>query len=183
MRSRALGERAETTVHAVLSASPDAVGYQIGDLAACDDRVVPLLEECLGDPRREPNERLHAALGLAGLGRGPNEILVEAIRTAPGRECGNLVAALRPAGQEVLAALRRHATAPGDPATQARYATVLLHLGDPSAAAALLRPSETRAAAPRWSTDWPSGMRTWPTSARRWRTRPTRGSARDCVLP
>jgi serine/threonine protein kinase/formylglycine-generating enzyme required for sulfatase activity len=140
VRTAARRQQTETLVNAVLDVSPEGLPYTLDRLRPFADLAVPLLQ---GRFRRAPpgsREQLHAALALAALGERNATFLVEAVATAPAAECRNLVAALRRARDNVAGPLLARASRPRASTTEAmRYATVLLHLGEPAAARRLLQ--------------------------------------------
>ncbi len=130
---------AQSLVQAVLASSASDVPHGIEQLKSVRGVALPLLRQHFGDAGADPTHRLHAALALAACGEAPQEFLIEAIATAPADECGNLVTALRPVKEAVAGRLLARAGDRQAPlGTRARYAVVLLHLGDPQGAQALL---------------------------------------------
>ncbi len=134
--------RREGLVDALMVAAPDGVPILVDAIRPSRDRVVPLLRARLAESAGRPAQRLRAAEALGRLGVPDVVALVEGIATAPSNECRNIVDALAPARPEALGPLIRRTAAAIDPETRARYASVLLGLGEPGPAreALALRP-------------------------------------------
>jgi serine/threonine protein kinase/formylglycine-generating enzyme required for sulfatase activity len=157
VRNRGREESTQTEVHALLSMPAEAVPLQIERLRQYQDLARPALQTRFQESSADPRERLRAACALLVL---PAEdlrdrqlveearaFLVQAITRAPAGECKNIVFALQPAQGEVLEQLRQRARDNrADDAIRVRYATVLLHLGEPGPAREILaaRPDPTR---------------------------------------
>ena len=143
---RAAGERAERAearqklelVESLLTATPDAVPYLLAGLGPARGLARPVLRHHLDDPAAPPLHRLRAAEALTILGEPHPRPLLEGIATAPGGECGNLVAALKTLGAPAPAELRRRGLVERALATRARLAIAALFLGDPGPARRML---------------------------------------------
>ncbi len=135
-------ERAEAHVSSLISTSPERVPVELEKLAAVREYALPLLRARFDDDSNDANkydERLRAAFALASLDRVDHHFLVQAVAQAPALECKNLITALVPVlglAKEELHA--RTLDASNKPETRARYAVVLLHLGDADPAQAIL---------------------------------------------
>ena len=130
--------RREGLVDALMVAAPDGVPILVEAIRPSRDRVVPLLRARLAESAGRPSRRLRAAEALGRLGAPEVEAVVGEIASAPPNECRNIVDALAPARPEALGPLSRRAAAAIDPATRARFASVLLGLGEPGPARQVL---------------------------------------------
>jgi formylglycine-generating enzyme required for sulfatase activity len=122
----------------VFTATADGVPYALRDLRPLGTLAVGSLREHVENENADFVQRLHAAYALADAGLPPREFLLGAIPIAPASESQNLFAALSHIQAEILPTLSRLAEAAAEPAHQARYAIVALHLGDPQPAQDLL---------------------------------------------
>jgi serine/threonine protein kinase/formylglycine-generating enzyme required for sulfatase activity len=147
-----IGSREESMkaeVRALFSTSPEGVGFQIQRLQQYQELAKPALQDHLRSATVDGRQRLRAACALIALGYEDSQereivgeardFLVKSIAQAHPGECRNIVAALRPIQGQVTEELQNVARnkSAGD-ATRARYATVLLHFGDPQAAEEIL---------------------------------------------
>lgn len=139
VRGRSAQDRAEMLVTAALTAPADAVPYVLDNLRPLRAEALPLLRGRLADESADRRHRLRAAFALAENGEVHAAFLVAAIAHAPAHECRNLVAALSSSREAVIGPLMRRVERETDPAVAIRYAVVLLHLGDPGGARAVLR--------------------------------------------
>lgn len=130
--------RAFALVAELLKSPAAGVPYALEDLRLYRDLVGQRLRGHVDDPRLRRVERMHAAYLLAESDQAVVRFLIEQVAESPASECRNLITALahHPATAAALAASKSSTAT--DPATQARYAIVALHLGDPHPAARLL---------------------------------------------
>jgi formylglycine-generating enzyme required for sulfatase activity len=131
-------ERAEAQVTAVLNASPANVPGAIERLEPLLELALPLLRSELDSSSAGSTKHLHAAFALAHFGEAPVDVLIDAVPTAPSSEAANLIAALAAAGPAASRQLRELVEKAKMPEKQARYATALLHIGDPRGAERIL---------------------------------------------
>lgn len=131
-------QRAESLVSSLLKTDPDGVPYHLEKLEALKEVARPLLEKSFESAETAPREKLHAAFALAAQGAVNDEFLMGAITKAPSGECKNLVAALAHRKVHVLEKLQKAFQAAESVEAQSRWATVLLHLGDATAAQQML---------------------------------------------
>jgi formylglycine-generating enzyme required for sulfatase activity len=141
-RTRAL----ESIAANVLSASPDGVPDALRLLDDYRDMAPAFFQNAFGRSDEKSASQLHAAFALSylnGVQRPIGEYLVDAIEWAAPAECNNFVRFLdtgarsNPEPQSgsrafVLALLEERFRNPSKAADKARYATVLLYLGDAS---------------------------------------------------
>jgi formylglycine-generating enzyme required for sulfatase activity len=133
---------AEELVNAVLTTSPAELPNGIEKLQSYRRRALPLLDKHFRDPSLNPARRLRAAEAQAALGGEiDQEYLMDRIPTIPAlpEECRNMVTALAPVKDAAAAALLGRIEAEADAEKKARFAIVLLHLGDPRGARSVLR--------------------------------------------
>ncbi len=128
-------DRTKALVDALLTAAPDSVPVILNTLAGSQEFVVPLLREELEDSRKKGESRrelrrLRAAIALTVLGEPHLEFLLDAVPTAPAAESGNLALAFRKRADEAGPLLSERARKSGKLTEQARYAILLLDLGD-----------------------------------------------------
>jgi formylglycine-generating enzyme required for sulfatase activity/tRNA A-37 threonylcarbamoyl transferase component Bud32 len=132
-------------VDALVTAAPDAVPLAIEFLRAAPETARELLRNRLQDDSADPTERLHAACALASLGEVHSQMLIDSIaQVAPSvGECMNIVSALRlSTDASVPERLAARAEQEPDANLRARFAIVLLQLGDPRAAERMLALTE-----------------------------------------
>jgi len=135
-------KQAETLADSLLPAPSERIAEAIEGLRPFFAAAAPRLRARLADASAPPLERLHAAEALAAHGEYDQEFLVRSIAAAPAAECRNLVAALRLGGRLAREELLRRVEEERDVTARARYAIVLLHLGDPRGAAEVLAPAD-----------------------------------------
>ncbi|HEV3005363.1 MAG TPA: protein kinase, partial [Pirellulales bacterium] len=135
-------KRAHELAKAVFNSTATNVPRAIESLLPFYDLAAPWLDTRQADESAPPVERLHAAMALVAGGETFDAYLLDSIPKAPGDECENLVAALRPAVDEQREELVKRAQREDDAHAGARYAIVLLHLGVPDAAAQALAPAD-----------------------------------------
>ncbi len=139
-RSRTLAaeeRRREGLVDALMVAAPDGVPFLVDAIRPSRERVVPLLRRRLAESAGVPARRLRAAVALTLLGDPELTTLIDGIPSAPSGECHNIAAALAAdaTATRLLLGRARAATSPG---TRARYASILLSLGEAGPARSVL---------------------------------------------
>ncbi|MEO6809269.1 MAG: protein kinase, partial [Isosphaeraceae bacterium] len=139
---RAEAQRRVLLVDSLLSAEPDVVPFLVDSLRPARNHVLPRLRRMFADPAGSSRQQLRVAVALTLLGEPKSLFLIESIPTAPVNECRNLVSALATVKCSVVDDLRRHAETARDPATLARFASVLLSLGEPGVARNTLAPRD-----------------------------------------
>jgi serine/threonine protein kinase/formylglycine-generating enzyme required for sulfatase activity len=110
IRQRQRAEAAENDrklqqVDSLLSASPEAVPALVNSLKVAPDLVVPPLRKTFEDPAATQARRMRAACGLAAAQPPSTELvdyLIDQVPTAPSAESGNVIDALRAAGQAAI---------------------------------------------------------------------------------
>ena len=136
-RSRTLsaeGQRRDGLVDALMVAAPDGVPFIVDALRPAPQRVVPLLRRRVGDASAGAARQLRGGRCAGTPGRAAGQGMVEGIATAPPGESRNLANALATAGSAAIPPLRARGAAASDPAVRARYASILLSLGEPGPA-------------------------------------------------
>lgn len=113
----------------LLVAAADGVPALLGSLEG-DPAVVPVRRERFADPPADPRTRLRAAVALTALGEPHLDFLLDAVPAAPPAEGRNVALAVRAVGRSVADTLLARGRAAADPAVRARYAVLLLELGD-----------------------------------------------------
>jgi serine/threonine protein kinase/formylglycine-generating enzyme required for sulfatase activity len=131
-------QRAEARVDRVLHGAPGDIPAAIRGLPRFRDLALPLLESKFQESPAGSREKLRAALGLAELGEGPLEFLIDQVPVVPDGEARNLIAALAAVGESAPGELLQRLEREKDPESRARYAITLLHLGDPRGAEQVL---------------------------------------------
>jgi serine/threonine protein kinase/formylglycine-generating enzyme required for sulfatase activity len=136
-------ERVAAQVDILLRESPDRVEAAILQLEQSGSRAIPILRGNLARYAAGTREQHHALFALSRLDRlreQEQEALLSCARELPPAECKNLVAALQPIKQNASEVLLARSLDEGLPSmARVRDAILLLHLGDPRAAAKLLR--------------------------------------------
>jgi serine/threonine protein kinase/formylglycine-generating enzyme required for sulfatase activity len=131
-------ERAESLVNVVANAAPQGIATAIEHLGPMRDLCLPVLRRQFNDLPKDSTQRLHIAFALASFGNVEEDFLLERIATLPVSEANNMMAALS-AGKATLAPkLLRRIEKERNPELQARFAMMLLHLGDPRGAEQVL---------------------------------------------
>lgn len=131
---RAEQRQANSLAEGVFTASADGLPFALARLRPLGRLVKPILWERVNDPRAHGAQRLNSAFALADLHEPPIDFLLDAIETAPGVQCRNLVAALQNAHELALPELKRRFDSAIDPKIRCRYAVVALQLSDPLSA-------------------------------------------------
>jgi serine/threonine protein kinase len=152
--------RVESLVESLLIEPGEMVPSLIEDLTPLASFASPILKSRFAQAERDPSERLHAALALTHFGYPYQDYVVTSISSADSAECPNIVAALRHEPTLAVQQLKHRFAAERDRVIRNRLATVLLHLGDASAAQEILawgpNPSERTAfihGLPTWHAD------------------------------
>jgi formylglycine-generating enzyme required for sulfatase activity len=140
VRRAARAERARDLVGAVLRAPADDVPRAIEDLGPYRDLAVGVLHTYYTDASK-PSYRLRAAVALAALEKPDGDFLVESLRSAPASEWHTILLALRSDRESAAGKLWDRFGRERERAMRVRWATVLLHLGDPRAARQVLAPA------------------------------------------
>jgi serine/threonine protein kinase/formylglycine-generating enzyme required for sulfatase activity len=133
--------RAEGLADNVMNSKAAGVRNSIESLRPLFDLATPRLHSRLAEESAPLVERLHAAMALAAGGDDKQDFLVDSISNAPNDECENLIEALRQPGADVLGELAKRVHREDDPHVSARYAIVLLQLGEVTAAETALAPA------------------------------------------
>jgi formylglycine-generating enzyme required for sulfatase activity len=107
-------------------------------MAGFREYALPLLRTRFEKSAEESSQKLHAAFALAAFGEVPEEFLISRIPTAPSSEAKNAITALGHGSEAVRVSLARKVKDEPDPDARARYASTLLHLGDPGGASDVL---------------------------------------------
>jgi serine/threonine protein kinase/formylglycine-generating enzyme required for sulfatase activity/Flp pilus assembly protein TadD len=105
---------------------------------AWHDWILPRLNTIVSAEAVNAALKIRAAVILALLGEPKRDFLVEALRSAPESEYGNIVLALKKDREAALGSLLRFAAAQHDPSMKVRLACALLGLGDHEAAREIL---------------------------------------------
>jgi formylglycine-generating enzyme required for sulfatase activity len=137
LKSERIRNELATHVDALLSDSPETVPYRVGKLERNPDMARMLLRTEWDQSAPGSTSQLHIALALVALGEpitpSLSQCLVDAIRSAPGAECRNIVNALRIVGQPAVPQLLQCVNEDQQSvpwSVRSRYATVLLHIGN-----------------------------------------------------
>jgi serine/threonine protein kinase/formylglycine-generating enzyme required for sulfatase activity len=139
--------QAATLVDTLLSATPESFPDALEKLEPFRDLAVPVLQERYRNAAGGSREQLHAALALAAFDEPDEAFLIDAIASAPGAECKNIVAALQLVkGRVVDRLFAKYASSHPPGMVWLRCAVVLLQLGETEAARQILKvgPDPTR---------------------------------------
>ena len=130
----------QTMVAGLRHAKADAVPVWIERLDEHRSDAIALLRQAF-DADSSIDERIRLAHGLAYFGEVAVDFLVDTavphVPLTPG-ECRLFVESLRQVSEQACTKLRQAINRQSDPALQARYAAIALHLGDPEPARNLL---------------------------------------------
>ena len=126
--------RAETLAESVIVAPAEAMPYALATLRPLGPLALKRLRGHVEFANADRLGQLHAAYALADLGQAPERFLLDAVTTAPDRECRNLVTALEHVKVSALPEIARRAGEISDHVAKVRYAIIALHLGDPTLA-------------------------------------------------
>jgi eukaryotic-like serine/threonine-protein kinase len=129
--------RAQTEVERLLNASARDVPRALEDLRPLADLALPLLESGFQD-ETDSSRKLHAAFGLADLGRPEEDFLIESLARVQASEAGNVLSALDRSRESAIIKLLRRVAETKPPEERARYAIALLHFGDARGARKIL---------------------------------------------
>jgi hypothetical protein len=130
-------QRAQTHVDLVANAAPQDVPAAIEHLRPIRNLALPLLLRQFQETT-EPSQRLHIAFALASFGEVKEEFLLQRIGMIPANEARNMMAALAFAKATVIPRMEQQLDKEGDAEVRARYAIMLLDLGDVAGAERVL---------------------------------------------
>lgn len=133
-------KESEGLVNTVLAASPAELPSIIGKLQPYRSQALPLLRTKFLDESLNAGQRLRTAQALAAFGEIDQDYLINSITSTAAipEECRNIVTALTPVKDSVADILVQRIEGEQDAERKARFAIVLLHLGDPRGARTLL---------------------------------------------
>jgi serine/threonine protein kinase/formylglycine-generating enzyme required for sulfatase activity len=123
-------QRAEVLVDRVLNASPSDVPDAIKSLDPLRDFAQPILRARFQESPEGSGQKLHAAFALASFGEVAQTFLIQRIAGIPSSEAKNLITALGRANESPFKELLAHVKQADNSELRARYAIILLHLGD-----------------------------------------------------
>jgi formylglycine-generating enzyme required for sulfatase activity len=134
-------KQAALVVQAMLTGPVEAVSYALDNLNRFRAHAVPMLEQVSSNTAIHPAQRLRATSVLAYYGDVRHDALVEGIDEAAPADCDMIVGALnhdRSVATRRLVDGANKASAAKNLRRKARYAIVLLHLGDRAVAREML---------------------------------------------
>lgn len=118
-------------VGSLMSATPDSVRYILETLRPAAALALPILRRRLEDRSADAGSRIRAAIALSVLGDPQIDFLLDSVPHADQSEGGNLALAFRACGTPALGGrLLECSRQAGDLVIRARYAILLLELGD-----------------------------------------------------
>ena len=139
VHQRMAARTARAMVTSLLSAPASAVPYAIEKMKAEQEHAVPEMRKVYGDSKAAIEHRFLAAIGLANLGDVRCEFLVDAVVKIDSQHSRNLISALRNAPEEAVDCLSNAFRKSLDTESRAKYATIMLHLGEPDPAYSMLK--------------------------------------------
>jgi serine/threonine protein kinase/formylglycine-generating enzyme required for sulfatase activity len=131
-------DQAESLVNLVANAAPQGVAAAIEHLKPVETQCLPVLRDRFEDLPKDSSQRLHLAFALASLGNVQEDFLLEHIAILPVSEANNMMAALSAGKTNLGPKLLQKIEQKKNPELQARFAMMLLHLGDPRGAERVL---------------------------------------------
>jgi serine/threonine protein kinase/formylglycine-generating enzyme required for sulfatase activity len=136
---------AEALVASLLNAAPQDLQAAVKNLEPHQQRAREILHAQFLKSPPASQEKLHAAFGLAGFGDVREDYLLDQLATVSVSEAKNMMTALGFARENVAQKLMERINKGTDPDSLARFAAVLLHLGEPRGAQHVLAPTRNPA--------------------------------------
>ena len=136
---RIAAHTAGALVTSLLSAPASSVPYAIEKMQADREHAIPELRKVFNDSGVDFDHRFLAAIGLASFGDVRCDFLVETVAHIDAKQSKNLISALKVVPEEALEHLLGAFHESQDAESRAKYATIMLHLGEPHPAYSMLQ--------------------------------------------